>query len=171
MADIHIQYLNTCIGEVIMGSYCGQLCLLDYKHRKMRARIDKRITQGLNAQYIETSDLVLEQTQQQLNEYLLAQRQEFDLPLLMVGSDFQQSVWRALLKVPYGATASYLELAEQIGNAKAVRAVANANGANAIGIIIPCHRIIGSNGALVGYAGGLEAKKKLLALEQQGPLF
>ncbi|HIP27800.1 MAG TPA: methylated-DNA--[protein]-cysteine S-methyltransferase, partial [Sulfurovum sp.] len=86
-------------------------------------------------------------------------------PLLMVGTDFQRSVWDGLIKIPYGTTASYLELSKNIDNEKAVRAVASANGANAISILIPCHRIIGSNGDLVGYAGGLSAKKKLLELE------
>jgi len=84
----------------------------------------------------------------------------------MVGTDFQKNVWEALLKVPYGTTSTYLQLAKDIDNEKAVRAVANANGANAIGIIIPCHRIIGTNGELTGYAGGLPLKKRLLKLEQ-----
>ena len=83
----------------------------------------------------------------------------------MVGTEFQKSVWEELLKIPYGQTASYLELSRAIGNEKAVRAVANANGANAIGIIIPCHRIIGSDGSLTGYAGGLDVKRKLLEIE------
>jgi methylated-DNA-[protein]-cysteine S-methyltransferase len=84
---------------------------------------------------------------------------------LLVGSDFQKRVWQALQQVPFGSVSSYRQLAESIGNPKAVRAVANANGANAISIIIPCHRIIGSNGRLVGYAGGLKAKAALLKLE------
>ena len=84
----------------------------------------------------------------------------------MVGTDFQKQVWEALLKVPFGSTSTYLQLAKDIGNEKTVRAVANANGANSIGIVIPCHRIIGSNGELVGYAGGLPTKKRLLKLEQ-----
>lgn len=83
----------------------------------------------------------------------------------MVGTPFQKSVWKRLLKIPFGQTASYLELARAIGNTKAVRAVASANGANAHSIIVPCHRIIGSNGKLVGYAGGTETKAKLLGLE------
>jgi methylated-DNA-[protein]-cysteine S-methyltransferase len=83
----------------------------------------------------------------------------------MIGSDFQQKVWNELLNVSYGTTSSYLMLAEKIGNKNAVRAVANANGANAISIIIPCHRIVGSKGELVGYAGGLKIKEKLLKLE------
>ena len=92
-------------------------------------------------------------------------RKTFDIPLLLLGSTFQKQVWNALLKIPYGTTKSYQELSKIINNEKAVRAVANANGANAIGIIIPCHRIIGSNGKLTGYAGGLDKKKKLLHLE------
>lgn len=86
--------------------------------------------------------------------------------MLHVGTDFQKRVWTQLMQVPFGETSTYLTLAEAIGNPKAVRAVASANGANAIAIIVPCHRIIGSNGELVGYAGGLRAKEKLLALEQ-----
>jgi len=82
-----------------------------------------------------------------------------------VGTDFQRSVWDGLMQIPYGTTFSYLELAKRIDNEKAVRAVASASGANAISILIPCHRIIGANGDLVGYAGGLPAKKKLLELE------
>ena len=84
----------------------------------------------------------------------------------MVGTDFQKKVWEALLNVPYGPTLSYLQLAKNIKNEKVVRAVAAANGANSMAIIIPCHRIIGSNGELVGYAGGLPIKKRLLKLEQ-----
>ena len=104
-------------------------------------------------------------TIEEMNEYFEGKRKTFDIPLLMVGTAFQKSVWNGLLAVPYGTTASYLKLSKNIGNEKAVRAVASANGANAISILIPCHRIIGSNGNLVGYAGGLPAKKKLLELE------
>jgi methylated-DNA-[protein]-cysteine S-methyltransferase len=100
-----------------------------------------------------------------MDEYFLGERKAFDIPLLMVGTEFQHSVWQGLIQIPYGTTASYLELSRNIGNEKAVRAVATANGANAISILIPCHRIIGSNGDLVGYAGGLATKKKLLELE------
>ena len=135
------------------------------KYRRMRTTIDKRIQKGLNAKYVEQSSVVIEETIKQLQEYFAGERKAFDIALLTVGTEFQKSVWEGLLKTPYGTTASYLQLAKNIGNEKAVRAVASANGANAIGIIIPCHRIIGSNGDLVGYAGGLPAKKKLLELE------
>ena len=165
MKNINIHYHKTPIGEIIIGSYDSKLCMLDFRYRKKRDTIDKRLQTNLKANYIEFEDDIIIQTKQQLLEYFNMTRKIFDIPLLLVGSDFQKSVWNELLKIPYGTTTSYLELSKSIGNAKAVRAVANANGANAIGIIVPCHRIIGSNGELTGYAGGLDKKKKLLELE------
>jgi len=165
MNKICIQYYKSPIGELLLGSYEGKLCLADMKYRKMRSSIDKRIQKGLKAEYIEESSAVIEKTIVQMKEYFVGERKVFSIPLLMVGTDFQRSVWEGLIKIPYGTTASYLELSKNIGNEKAVRAVASANGANSISIMIPCHRIIGSNGDLVGYAGGLPAKKKLLEIE------
>ena len=152
---------------MILGSFDDDLCLLDFRYRKMRATVDKRIKKGLNAEFIEQEDETLIKTKQQLDEYLSGERKEFDIPIITVGTDFQLSVWEALMKVPYGTTSTYLQLAKDINNPKAVRAVANANGANAIGLIIPCHRIIGTNGELVGYGGGLAVKKRLLKLENE----
>jgi methylated-DNA-[protein]-cysteine S-methyltransferase len=103
----------------------------------------------------------------QLSEYIAGQRTEFDLPLQPDGTEFQQQVWQALLTIPFGETASYLDIALAIGNPKACRAVGAANGKNPIPIVIPCHRIIGSNGKLTGYAGGLPRKMYLLALESR----
>lgn len=103
---------------------------------------------------------------EQLQAYFRGERQHFDLPLAGEGTVFQQSVWKALREIPYGHTESYGELARRIGNHKASRAVGLANGRNPIGIIVPCHRVIGANGSLTGYAGGLERKKWLLAHEQ-----
>ena len=162
---ISIQYYKTPVGELILGSYDNQLCLADWRYRKMRRTIDTRIQKGLKTEYVEESSEVIVETMKQLDEYFANERKTFDIPLLMVGTDFQKSVWQGLIKIPYGTTASYLELSKNIGNEKAVRAVASANGANAISIMIPCHRIIGSDGALTGYAGGLPIKKKLLELE------
>ena len=166
MNQINIQYHKTKIGEFIIGSYEGKLCLMDFRYRRMREAVDNRIKKGLNAEYVKQSDEITELAKKQLDEYLSGQRTVFDIPLLMVGSDFQKSVWKALMNIPYGKTASYLDLAKSINNEKAVRAVAGANGANAMSIIIPCHRIIGNNGKLTGYAGGLPAKKQLLKLQQ-----
>ena len=131
----------------------------------MRQTIDKRILGGLDASFEEGETIVTEMAQHQLNEYFSADRIIFDVPLLMVGSSFQKTVWNELLKIPYGKTESYLGLSRKIGNEKAIRSVAAANGANAISIMVPCHRIIGSDGKLTGYGGGLQAKRKLLQLE------
>ena len=132
----------------------------------MRTRIDKRIQSSLNATYIEQNSSVIEHAIAVLRAYFANELTQFELPLLMLGTPFQQNVWSALLDIPYGKTNSYIDLARNIQNEKAVHAVASANGANAISIIIPCHRVIGCKGELTGYAGGLPAKKRLLALEQ-----
>ena len=165
MNKIYIQTYKSPVGEILLGSYEDKLCLVDWKYRRLRTTIDNRIQKGLKAEYVEKSSEVIEKTIKQIKEYFAHERKDFDIPLLMVGTDFQKSVWKGLIKIPYGKTASYLELAKNIDNKKAVRAVASANGANSISILIPCHRIIGSNGDLVGYAGSLPVKKKLLELE------
>lgn len=103
----------------------------------------------------------------QLNEYLGGTRRAFDLPLAPIGTEFQLLVWHALLKIPYGETKNYKQIAEQIGRPKAYRAVGMANRSNPISILIPCHRVIGSNGALTGFAGGLDLKKHLIDLENK----
>ena len=166
MKFINIQYCKTKIGELILGSFEGKLCPLDFRYRKMRKSVDERIKKGLNAKFVENNTEIIEKTRAELDEYFQGNRKEFNVPLQMVGTDFQKSVWEALLRVPFGTTSTYLQLAKNIKNEKAVRAVAGANGANSMAIIIPCHRIIGSNGELVGYAGGLPIKKRLLKLEQ-----
>lgn len=109
---------------------------------------------------------VLKETERQLGEYFKGRRKTFDLPLDFAGTAFQKSVWKALLKIPYGQTRSYGELATQLGNAKAMRAVGAANGRNPISIVAPCHRVIGASGKLTGFAGGLQAKAFLLQLER-----
>ena len=171
MHRINIHYYKTKIGELLLGSFDEKLCLLDFRYRKMRRTVDNRIKSGLKAEFVAQDDEILKITRTQLDEYLKGERKKFDIPLVMVGTDFQRSVWNALMNVPYGATSTYLQLAKDINNERAVRAVASANGANAINIIIPCHRIIGSNGELVGYGGGLSVKKRLLKLEQSNNAF
>jgi len=171
MNQISIQFCKTKIGELIFGSFEDKLCLLDFKYRKMRKTVDERIKKGLKANFKEHNTEIIEKARAELDEYFRGNRKEFDLLLQMVGTDFQKSVWNALLKVPYGTTSTYLQLAFDINNKKAVRAVASANGANSMAIIVPCHRIIGSNGELVGYGGGLPVKKRLLKLEQKQDCF
>ena len=110
---------------------------------------------------------ILLETQKQLREYFAGTRQQFDLPLDFEGTVFQKKVWQALLGIPFGETRSYRDIAAQVGNIKAVRAVGAANGKNPISIIAPCHRVVGVNGKLVGFAGGLNNKEILLGLEKE----
>ena len=165
MNTISIQYLNTPMGEMILGAYENKLCMADWRYRKTRTTVDNRLQKGLSATYVEEESPVLTLAKEELEGYFKGLRKTFDIPLLMVGTEFQKSVWQELLKLPFGTTASYLDLAKGINNEKAVRAVASAVGANAISIFIPCHRIIGSDGSLTGYAGGLDTKKELLKIE------
>ncbi|NHJ87822.1 MAG: methylated-DNA--[protein]-cysteine S-methyltransferase [Asgard group archaeon] len=110
---------------------------------------------------------LMSKTLQQLDEYFTSRRKKFDLELNLFGTDFQKKVWNALLEIPFGEVITYKDLAKKIGNEKAVRAVGNANGKNPISVIVPCHRVIGSNGSLVGYGGGLKRKKWLLDFEKK----
>ncbi|CAH0536219.1 methylated-DNA--[protein]-cysteine S-methyltransferase [Vibrio marisflavi] len=112
----------------------------------------------------DSAELVV-QVRAQMDEYFAGNRQEFELPLAAVGTKFQNAVWQALITIPYGETISYQDLANRIGNPKAVRAVGLANGKNPISIIVPCHRVIGKSGKLTGYAGGVDRKAQLLKLE------
>lgn len=169
MNQISTCYYHSPVGELLLGSLDGRLCLCDWRYRKGRDTVDQRIKTRLRAEYVERDDAVMEQTIEQLEAYFKGEREQFDIPLLLVGTEFQQAVWLHLQEIPFGETASYMELALRMNNPKGVRAVASANGANAISIIVPCHRIVGSNGELVGYAGGLDAKRKLLDLEGREP--
>lgn len=162
---IQIQYYQSPYGELILGSFEGKLCMCDWMNEKRRASIDKRIKSTLQANYEINSSEVITKIIAQLDAYFSRQRRTFDIPLLFVGTDFQKAVWGELLKIPYGTTLSYGKLSENLGNPKAVRAVAAANGANPISILVPCHRVIGSDHKLTGYGGGLAAKKGLLELE------
>ncbi|MBP8005756.1 MAG: methylated-DNA--[protein]-cysteine S-methyltransferase [Acinetobacter sp.] len=151
-----------------MDSPVGTLKLVAHDHALVAVMWDnedhKRVR--LAALLENTQHPMLLKAKQQLQQYFAGQRQQFDLPLDFQGTDFQQQVWQALLTIPYGETRSYKDIALQVGNEKAVRAVGAANGKNPISIIAPCHRVIGSGGALVGFAGGLDKKQILLNLEQ-----
>ncbi len=131
----------------------------------MRSSIDQRIQKGLNTIYQESDSEINREAEKQLLEYFEKKRTQFNIPLQFIGTEFQKNIWNALLEIPFGKTESYLGLSKKLNNEKAIRAVASANGANAISIIVPCHRIIGNKGELVGYAGGIYAKRKLLQLE------
>lgn len=167
MPHINIQYFNSSCGLFVLASFGDKLCLCDWSNNPCAERNKRRIERYLNASFkIETTS-ILEETKRQLDEYFAGNRKAFTIPLHLVGTDFQQQVWNELLNIPYGATISYKEIAQNIGKPKAVRAVAGAIGANGISILIPCHRVIGSDKSLTGYAGGLKAKKMLLQIETQ----
>nr|WP_253201780.1 methylated-DNA--[protein]-cysteine S-methyltransferase [Clostridium sp. DSM 17811] len=123
----------------------------------------EKMPKGINI----NETVLLKRANMQLQEYFCGKRKIFDLPLAPSGTEFQQKVWNSLLEIPYGKTKSYKDIAKNVGNIKAARAVGMANNKNPIFIIIPCHRVIGANGKLVGYAGGLSVKEKLLAIEKQ----
>ena len=165
-SQIKIQFFKHPYAEFVLGAFDGKLCLCDFRYRKMRSAVDARIQSGLKATFVEKNDPLLEITKDQLNEYFIGTRSTFDIPLLPVGTIFQKLVWHALLQIPCGQTTSYLELATTINNPGAVRAVGSANGANGLAIVIPCHRVINSNGSLGGFAGGIPLKQRLLRLEQ-----
>ena len=167
MPHINIQYFNSSCGLFVLASFGDKLCLCDWSNNPCAERNKRRIERYLNASFkIETTS-ILEETKRQLDEYFAGNRKAFTIPLHLVGTDFQQQAWNELLNIPYGATTSYKEIAQNIGKPKAVRAVAGAIGANGISILIPCHRVIGSDKSLTGYAGGLKAKKMLLQIETQ----
>lgn len=168
---IQIQRYHSPYGDLMLGSFKDTLCLCDWAVERPRAMVDIRLRKVLQADYEEKASTITQEAAKQLDEYFDGKRTGFDIPLFFVGTDFQKRVWQKLLEIPYGATVSYGELAKRLGMPKAVRAVANANGANALSIFAPCHRIIGSNGSLTGYAGGLAAKKQLLDLELKGKSF
>lgn len=158
------RYESPC-GILLLGSSDGELCLCDWQVEKHSDQVDRRLKRMLKAEYEDGTSEVIEETVQQLDEYFAGRRKEFDIPLLFVGTGFQKKVWNELLNIPYGQTISYREMSHRIGMPNSVRAVAAANGANAISILAPCHRVIGSDGSLTGYGGGLAAKKMLLELE------
>ena len=121
----------------------------------------------MKAEILAGENEFIKQAKKEVAEYFEGKRKKFELPLHTPGTDFQNAVWNGLTKIPYGQTVSYQEQANQLQNPKAVRAVASTNGKNRIAIVIPCHRVIGSNGKLTGYAGGIERKKWLIEFEER----
>jgi len=166
MNSIHIQYYDSPCGEIVLASMGNELCLCDWNEMPCAERNKHRLVKYINAEFKVETSYVLEQIKKQLDEYFAGTRKTFDIPLHPVGTEFQQQVWNALLEIPYGETRSYKDIALSIANLKGIRAVAQAIGANGISILIPCHRVIGSNHSLTGFAGGIEAKRILLQIER-----
>ena len=155
------RYPSPC-GELLLGSTGDSLCLCDWTGPVARhERIMRRIAISCRGRVVDSSSQVIDRAVGQLDEYFSGRRQLFSFPLRLIGTDFQQRVWLKLLEIPYGSTVSYLQLASMLGCPGAVRAVANANGANPISIIVPCHRVIG----FTGYGGTIPVKHRLLTLE------
>lgn len=142
--------------------------MCDWTVEPHHERVRRRLSRLLGAEFTEGTSAVIETAEAQLDEYFAGERREFDVPLMFAGTEFQKAVWNALSRIPYGRTETYGELARRIGRPAAVRAIANAVGSNALSILVPCHRVIGADGTLTGYAGGLCAKRHLLALESPG---
>jgi AraC family transcriptional regulator of adaptative response/methylated-DNA-[protein]-cysteine methyltransferase len=150
---------------MLAGATDDGICLLEFVDRRMLETQLNRLSKLLTAKIVPGSHRHFDTLNRQLEEYFSGRRKEFDLPLVLPGTPFQKKVWAGLQAIPYGCTRSYKEQAEVIGSPDAVRAVAKANGDNRIAILIPCHRVIGANGELVGYGGGLRRKQYLLKLE------
>lgn len=163
---IDLKRIETPIGTMYAAATAEGICMLEFTDRKMLETEFKDLAKSLNAIIIQGENPHFLTLEKELAEYFLGKRTEFTVPLSPVGTDFQKSVWKVLMKIPYGETWNYKKQSEVLGDAKKVRAVANANGMNKISILIPCHRVIGSNGTLTGYGGGIWRKQKLLELEK-----
>ncbi|MEN8222407.1 MAG: trifunctional transcriptional activator/DNA repair protein Ada/methylated-DNA--[protein]-cysteine S-methyltransferase [Acidobacteriota bacterium] len=162
---ILINRILSPLGPMLAGATEEGVCLLEFIDRRMLETQLKRIKKYFKADLVPGESSYFPRLNTELHEYFEGRRKNFSVPLVIAGTDFQKKVWKVLMDIPYGETRSYMDQAKVLGNPKAVRAVAGANGDNAIGIIIPCHRVIGSDGKLVGYGGGLWRKKFLLDLE------
>lgn len=170
---VHLARIPTPLGPMLAGTTDEGVCLLEFTDRRMLPTQLKRLEKRLSCVFLPGTDDVMMQVEEELDAYFEGTLDTFEVPLRLLGTPFQERVWRALAAIPFGEVRSYGEQARAIGNPKAVRAVARANGDNRIAIIIPCHRVIGSDGSLTGYAGGLWRKKYLLELERgmQSDLF
>ena len=167
---VNIARLETPLGTMFACAVEQGICLLEFTDRRMMETELKELTKVLNANIIQGANHHFDLLKQQLDEYFEGKRKEFTVSLFTPGTEFQQSVWKELQNIPYGSTRSYKQQAAALQNPEAVRAVANANGMNRISIIIPCHRVIGNDGSLTGYGGGLWRKKWLLDMEKRNVL-
>jgi AraC family transcriptional regulator of adaptative response/methylated-DNA-[protein]-cysteine methyltransferase len=165
---IHLTRIHTPLGTMIACSTLLGICLLEFSDRRMLEKSLQQLSTSLNATILQTRNPLFEQLETQLLEYFQGKLQKFTVPLHLIGSPFQKKVWHLLQEIPYGSTRSYKEQAKSIGAPQAMRAVARANGMNKIAILIPCHRVIGTDGQLTGYGGGIWRKQHLLNLEQKG---
>lgn len=155
-------------GRLLLGAMNGSICLCDWMTSRHHYATINRTKRMFHFGIMPGSHPILDEAAKQLDEYFLGGRKTFDLPLRPAGTDFQIAVWNVISTLPFGTTSTYSELAAAMGKPTAVRAIANACGANPISIIVPCHRVIAKHGLLGGYAGGKDTKLQLLAHEQHG---
>jgi AraC family transcriptional regulator of adaptative response/methylated-DNA-[protein]-cysteine methyltransferase len=163
-------WIRTPLGPMIAGATSRGVCLLEYTDRRMLETQLETLRRRIGLPLVPGDNAMLAQLRRELAEYFAGKRREFEVPLHVDGSPFQESVWRELERIPYGETRSYEDVAKRVGSPGAVRAVGNANGMNRIAIVLPCHRVVNKGGKLGGYGGGLWRKQRLLALEQGQPI-
>lgn len=166
---VHLTRIATPLGPMLVGTTDDALCLLEFADRTLLSTQLARVQRTFNAVLVPGETHVTSKVAAQLEAYFEGRLQAFDLPLDLRGTPFQLAAWRGLLTVPYGTTLSYAEQAARIGKANAVRAIGKANGDNRLAIVVPCHRVVGKDGQLTGYGGGLWRKKRLLELESAQP--
>jgi O-6-methylguanine DNA methyltransferase len=159
-----LQRFDSPLGKMVMVARNNHICRIDFETLSYQP-FDSKALERKGLRIVEQETEVLAEAQRQLEEYFGGKRFEFDLPLAPEGTTFQQQAWQALREIPYGETRSYQQQAERLGDARFARAVGHANGRNPISIIVPCHRVLGKNGKLTGFASGVDKKAKLLELE------
>lgn len=165
---ITIDWVESPLGPLVLGASERGVCLLEFTDRRMLEAQFETLRQRFHCAVAPGSNQYTEQLKKELSEYFDGTRKDFDVPLNAPGTPFEEKVWRMLQTIPYGRTWSYMDLAREIGDPAAVRAVGRANGKNRIAIVIPCHRVVNKDGKLGGYGGGLWRKQYLLNLEQTG---
>lgn len=163
--SLFLKRILTPLGLMVIGALAQGVCIVEFAQCKNLGRELQELAVKSNAQLKEGAHAMIEKTEHQLLAYFAGKLKIFDIPLVVFGTDFQKATWKQLQTVPYGATTTYKEEAAAMGRPKAIRAVASANGNNRLAIVIPCHRVVGSNGGLTGYAGGVWRKNYLLELE------
>jgi AraC family transcriptional regulator of adaptative response/methylated-DNA-[protein]-cysteine methyltransferase len=164
---IRVDRIATPMGLMLAAATEGELVMLEFVDRRMLPTQVRRVRERLSAVFVPDSSGVIQETERALRAYFDGALTSFEIPLLPLGTSFQAEVWQALREIPFGETETYAELARRIGRPSAVRAVGRANGMNALAILVPCHRVVGADGKLVGYGGGLWRKQRLLDLEAE----
>ena len=166
-AVVRVSRLTTPLGPMLAGVTDDALCLLEFVDRRALPAQVRRIRRRLGAVFVPDRAALTERVEAEISAYFAGRAGRFELPLHFCGTDFEREVWDRLREIPFGETRSYGELARAVGRPRAVRAVGRANGMNALAIVVPCHRVVGADGKLVGYGGGLWRKRRLLELERE----